>query len=143
MVHACFKETALAPLQGDVRGVFGYVLVFNFLPRLHFGIFWCQLHSYFSPLKDPRPPAPELPDQFIEEHVEMPSQQEAPLPDTILGGGGVTLVHSQASRSPLAGTTGVSAVRKLRSCRIHHRTSVCQKLILKYFLDSGMQHHSA
>lgn len=67
-----------------------------------------------SPLQDPRPPTPELPDQFIEEHVETPSHQEAPLPDTVLGGRGVTVVHSQASVSPLdSGTNRVfcSAVR--------------------------------
>eukprot|EP00913_Durusdinium_trenchii_P028079 g26326.t1 len=38
-----------------------------------------------SRLQDPRPPAPELPDHFTEEHLEaIPT--EAHLPDTILGG---------------------------------------------------------
>ena len=75
--------------------------------------------------QDPRPPAPELPDQFVEEHVETPSHQEAPLPDTILGG---RAVFGQLGIRLLAGTAGFfgSAPVTLISY-----TSGGQKLILK------------
>jgi hypothetical protein len=97
---------------------------FGSIARVCLSMCWCLIFykgyilvpapRLLSPLQDPRPPTPELPDQFIEEHVETPSHQEAPLPDTVLGGRGVTVVHSQASVSPLdSGTNRVfcSAVR--------------------------------
>lgn len=76
-----------------------------------------------SPLQDPRPPTPELPDQFVEEHVETPSHQEAPLPDTILGGRGVTVVHSQASVSPLDSGTNRMVFRLFASYA--HTVYIC------------------
>lgn len=85
-----------------------------------------------SPLQDPRPPTPELPDQFIEEHVETPSHQEAPLPDTVLGGR--KLLWTRARTACFFGCSLVTLIPY---------TFVYQKLILKYFLNSNMYHHYA
>ena len=106
------------------------------------GVCWCLIFYKGSmlpaprlSLQDPRPPAPELPDQFVEEHVETPSHQEAPLPDTILGGRAVGVQLgirlSGRNRGVLRLGAGYAHIIYIRMPEVDPE-----------FLSSNLHHHS-